>query len=243
MKNFNHIVLASIALISTSLMANLVQPLTTISEDAPVRISIAGKSGLGPEAGTGKFGATGVGGGIAFTHNAGYDFTYGIGVAYDWTSPMGRVFSQNSKPQEGNRIDAELSLGYMPELAERFNLGLNLAVGWGRQFGGEVAKRLNESMSFGDLKIKVGPAFSWGMSDSVSMYFAANYVLSNIRIGAKDYAKKTANWSGVDLPLGFSFAIADNASIFLEANSRFFNIAEGAKFFKEEATLGMTFAI
>lgn len=243
MKNINRIVLAIFALISTSVMANLVQPLTAISEDAPVRISIAGKSGIGPEAGTGKFGATGVGGGIALTHKAGYDFTYGIGVAYDWTSPMGRVFSQNSKAQEGNRIDAELSLGYMPELADRFNLGLNVAVGWGRQFGGAFAKELNDSMKFGDLKIKVGPAFSWGISDSVSMYFAANYVLQNIRFGAKDKAKATANWSGVDLPLGFSFAIGDNASVFIEANSRFTNIAKGPKYFKEEATLGMTFAI
>jgi hypothetical protein len=241
MKNINRIFFAAFALVSTSVMAMLVQPLTVINDDAPVRLSIAAKSGVGPDSG-GKFGATGVGGGIALTHKAGYEFSYGLAVAYDWTSPYGRVFSATSKPQEGSRIDAELSLGFMPELAERFNLGLNVAVGWGRQFGGELAKEINDSMKFGDLKIKVGPAMSLGFSDSVSMYLAANYVLQNIRFGAEGKAKNSANWSGVDIPLGFNFAF-DNASVFVEANSRFTNLAKGPKYFKEEVTLGMSIAI
>jgi hypothetical protein len=77
------------------------------------------------------------------------------------------------------------------------------------------------------------------------MYFAAYYSMQNIRFGLTDntLAKQSANWMGVDLPLGFWFSVADNAGIFVEANTRFYNLAKGAQYFKEEATLGMSFAI
>jgi len=242
MKNINRIMLSACVLISTSAIANLIQPLSAISEEAPLRFSIAAKSGIGPNR-DGQFRASGVGGGIGFTHNAGYGFNWGLAAAYDYTSPTGHVFTETSKKEAGSRIDAELFFGYMPELADNFHLGLNAGIGWGRQFGGETAKKINENMKFGDLRVKVGPAFSYGLSDSVSMYFAVLYSLHNIRFGAEDTAKIYANSSGVDLPLGFTFGVGDSAAVFVEANSRFFNIAKGAKYFKEEVTLGMSFAI
>jgi len=45
------------------------------------------------------------------------------------------------------------------------------------------------------------------------------------------------------LPLGFTFAVSDNAGIFVEANSRFVDLSQGVRRFKEEVTLGMSFAI
>jgi opacity protein-like surface antigen len=144
MKNLKRILLATALLLSASSMAKLVQPLNPVGEDSPFRVSLAAKGGFGANKSR-EFGPSGLGGGIGFTHNVGYNVEYGLGLAYDWTSPTGRIFAQNSKATEGNRIDTELFVRYMPELAERFNLGLGASFGWGRQFG-QGAKVLNDGM-------------------------------------------------------------------------------------------------
>jgi opacity protein-like surface antigen len=243
MKKIKSLSLITAMLVSASSMADLVQPLNPVSEDSPVRISIGAQGGFGPASSTDRFGASSVGGGIGFTHNAGSDFNWGLSLGYDWTSPKQRIFTQASKDSEGNRINADLIMRYMPELADSLFFGLDFSFGWGHQFG-QGAKIINESRKFGDLNLKVGPALSYAFSDSVSMYVAAKYALTNIRFGIKsEDAKKYAHWSGLDIPLGFCFAVSENAGVFVDLNTRFYNLAQGAKHFKEEVTVGMSFAI
>lgn len=147
-------------------------------------------------------------------------------------------------------MDVELMARFMPELAERFNLGGQLVVGYGTFLTGkDNFKKVREQYSFGDMEVKVGPAMSFGFSDMVSMYFTPAYKLSDIRFGIKEEAKKAfeneTNLSGVELPLGFWFAVADNMGIFLEANTnfKFIKDVEFAKRWREDVTLGMSFAI
>lgn len=244
MKNIKRLLVATFALISASGVATIVNPLVPVGEDAPFRVSVGAKGGLGGSPVDKGFGMSNLGGGISFAHNVGYDFEWGLGLAYDYTSYMGRIFSEASKPTQGNRIDAEIMFRYMPELAERFHLGLSLTVGWGRQFG-KTAEQYNDARSFGDLNFKVGPALSYAFNDVVSLYFAGLFSMHNIGFGIKEDAKEYANLIGADLPLGFMFNISENTSLFVEANSRFtmFKKDHIGKGFKEELTLGINVAL
>lgn len=242
MKNVKRLLLATFALVSMSSVASLIQPAVPAGEDYPVRVSgglLSGASGTKD-----GFGVRNVGAGLGFAHNVGYDFEYGISLAGNWASYNSKVFSDAGKGTEGGRLDVEIMTRYMPELAEKLHAGLAISVGWGQQFG-QNAKAINDQVSFGDVNTKVGPALSAGFGDIFSAYISAQYSLHNIRFGAKEGsdAQKSANQSGLDIPVGLWLAVSDSAGVFLEGNSRFTNFNDFTKSFKEEVTLGLSFAI
>ena len=252
MKNVRLLFVALAALVSTSSMA-LVQPAVPMSEDLPMRVSAGLRGGFHKV--SDKFGMRNLGFGVGFAHNVGYDFEYGISVGGDYAAAVrgdkgGNIFVEEYKDNSAMHMDVELMARFMPELAERFNLGGQLVVGYGTFLSGkDDFKKAREAVAFGDMEVKVGPAMSFGFSDMVSMYFTPAYKLSDIRFGIKEEAKKpmenVTNLSGVELPLGFWFAIADNMGIFLEANTnfKFIKDVEFAKRWREDVTLGMSFAI
>ncbi len=242
MKVLRRLFLATFALVSTTSVADLVQPGIPGNEDAPLRVSGGALTGLsGTKDG---FGFRNVGAGLGIAHNVGYDFDYGISIAGNWASSNNRIFTEKAKGTEGGRLDVELMTRYMPELAEKFHAGLVISLGWSRQFG-ESGKAINDNVSFGDLNFKVGPAISVGLGDSFALYFAAKYSMHSIRFGAKEGsdAQKYANLSGLDFPLGFWLSVSDTTALFLEANTRFLSFKDFGRSLKEEVTLGFSFAI
>ncbi|MCA9507822.1 MAG: hypothetical protein KC505_05305 [Myxococcales bacterium] len=242
MKNISRLLLATFALVSFNSFASLVQPITPANEDYPVRINAGLLTGMnGTKDG---FGVTNLGAGLGFAHNVGYDFEYGMSLAGNWASYNSKVFTDAAKGTDGARLDVEIMTRYMPEITDKFNVGLALSVGWGQQFG-KNAKAINDEMAFGDLNFKAGPALSAGLGEMASLYFSVQYSLHNIRFGAKDgsSAKTSANRSGIDVPLGVWFAFSDSAGLFVEANSRITNFSDFKKSFREEVTLGLGFAL
>lgn len=244
MKNFKHLLVATFVLLSTSSMARIVNPLVPLSEDAPSRFSFGLKGGFGGGMDDKKFGLSSIGGGISFAQYLGYDVEWGLGLGYDYTSWRGRIFTEASKASQGSRVDAELMFRYMPEVAERFHLGLTLSLGWGRQFG-TGAEEYNKARKFGDLNFEVGPATSYAFNDITTMYFAVLYRMNNIAFGVEDDKfKKMTNVSGFDFPLGFLFHTSEYSSFFIEANSRLTMLSKGhvGRGFKEEITIGYNHA-
>lgn len=272
MKNIKHLLLATVGLISASSMAVLMQPGTPTTEEAPMQFSVGGNTGIiVPEVnGETKFGINNLSGGIGFTHNLGYDFEYGLGVKAGWAAPgsagekkyAARIFTDDTndladpaKKRDGFRLDVELMARFMPELAEKFHLGAVLGAGWGMQFGGEdgtSVKAFKDATKFGDLAFRVGPAMSFGFSDMVSMYAGANITLTNVRfadstkvnaIGGQKAFDDASNHLGMEIPVGFTFSVADNVSMFVEANTQFTNFKAFKEGFKEDVTLGVSFAM
>lgn len=253
MKNIRNLVMATVALVSVSSMANLLQPHVAVKEDAPIRISAGAQGGLiisdkdkfGDKNG---FGANNIGAGLGFTHNVGYDFEYGLAVSGGWAAWEGvRVTSKDeSEKGRGFRLETELLARFMPELADSFRLGGVLGVGYSHLFGGEAYKPVNEMIKFGDLAVRVGIATSYGFSDMVSMYFAPTYALTEIRFlddKADQKLKDVSTLSGLELPLGLWVEVADNVGLYLEANTRFRNFKKFTESWKEDVTLGVSFAI
>lgn len=253
MKNIKRLMVATVALLSVSSMASLMQPHVPTTEDAPIRVSAGLVGGLvKPKTG---FGASNLGLGIGFTHNVGYDFEYGLAIAGNWSSYMdARLFTDDSKDIAGLGLDVELLARFMPQIADAFRVGGYLNVGYSAQFGGgenAIIKALKERIAFGDLGLRVGLAASFGFSDMVSMYFAPAYTLTGIRFASdkvstdadKKAFKELSNLSGVDLPLGVWFGVADNVGLYLEANTRFRNFSKFTESWKEDVTLGVSFAM
>lgn len=245
MKKINGLFAAAVALLSAGAMAGLLQPVLPVNEDTPVRVNFGVQGGLN---GTkGGFGLTSLDGGIGFTHDVNNDFTYGLaargGVA---TSKYGsRLFTKDAK--EGNsgfRLDVELMARYMPEMAQHLRAGLVLGLNWGDQFTGAAAKEIRDGRSFGDFEAKVGPAISYGFTPGFSGYVSAQYSFNRGRFGVKtEELKGESNWSGLDVPVGVWFGLADSTGLFIEANSRFLNFKKFTKSFREEVTLGVSYAI
>lgn len=239
MKVIRRLFVAAFALISTTSIADLVQPGVPGNPEEPLRVSggiITSASGV-----NGGFGLRNLGAGLGIAHNAGYDFTYGISVAGSWASHNSTIFTDRGKGTEGGRLDVELMTRYMPELAEKFYAGLVISLGWSRQFG-ENAKAINDNVSFGDLNFKVGPSISYGFTDSFALSFAAKYSMHDIRFGVKEGSplKAYSNRSGLDLPLVVWLAVSDTSALFLEANTRFKDFKTFGKSFQEEVTLGFS---
>lgn len=239
MKNIKRLLVATIALISMSTMASLLQPVLPVNDDAPVRVNfgLTGALAGGPNG----FGLQHFGGGIGFTHSVGYDVEYGLSVmggSANWRNET--IWTAKGKDKTGFRLDVDLMLRYMPELADRLRAGIVLNGGWGDQFNN--ADGLRKNRSFGDLNFKPGLAVSYGFSDSFSAYVGVQYSLHNIRFGA-DKIKDYSNLSGLDIPFGMWFGFANQVGVFIEANSRFTDFKKFAKSFREEITLGVSYAI
>jgi hypothetical protein len=249
MKNIKQLLVATVALLSVSSMASLMQPHVPTTEDAPIRVSAGLVGGLIKP--TQGFGASNVGLGIGFTHNVGYDFEYGLAVAGSWAGGPNRVFSKEAEKTSGLALEVELLARFMPQIADAFRVGGYLNVGYSNQFGGEGLKQLKDETAFGDLGLRIGLASSFGFSDMVSMYFAPAYTLTAIRFAsdkvvgddAKKKYKEATMLSGIDLPLGVWFGVADNVGLFIEANTRFTNFSKFTESWKEDVTLGVSFAM
>jgi len=252
MKNIKNLLMAAVALLSMSSTASLIQPSYPPSEDTPYRVAIGLKSGLvkNPN-GTG---VNNIGGGIGFTHNVGYDFFWGLAASYDWASlGHNRVFGGNEHETgyAGSRIEVELSLGFMPEVAERFHVGGLFGFGWGHLFNKTVAEEAKAlGIAFGDLNLRVGPAFSYGFTDMCGIYFAPAYTLTGIRFAKgdsqfKELIKENSNLSGVELPVGLYFGASENVGFYLDVNTKFTDLRENHRkdSWREDFTLGMTFAM
>lgn len=241
MKNIKRLLVATMALVSMSTMAKVLVPVVPANEDTPVRLNFGLNSGMnGSKDG---FGITDMGAGVGFTHLVGYDFEYGIAANGSYaTSGYGKkLFSDAGKLTRGPRLDVDVMARYMPEMAERLRAGLVFGVGYGHQFKG--AESINENRSFGDLYAKVGPAISYSFTNAVAGYLGIQYSMHNIRIGAKDSIKDYSNHSGLDIPVGLWFGFADSAGLFIEANNRFTNFKNFTKSFREEVSLGVSYAI
>ncbi len=261
MKIVKRLLIVVWALVSAGSIA-VVQPIKPVGEDSPIRIHgglQGGYNGVMKAANTDKmgFGFSNVGLGLGFAHNVGYDFEYGLSISGDWatapgnTSNKGRgtaLWSKDATDAKtaGARTNIDLMVRYMPELSERFNAGLAFVGGWGDQFG-ESNKAIKDARNFGDLNLKVGPAMSYGFGDTFSAYMGVSYTMSDIRFlkegSAGDALKAYSSLHGLEAPVGLWFSLADNAGLFLEVNTRFRNISEFTKSWREEATLGLTFAI
>lgn len=252
MKNIKQLLVAAIALVSASSMANLAQPHVATTEDAPMRVTAGLQGGLLKN--DNGFGVNNLGLALGFTHNVGYDFEYGLAVGGNWATPEydrgGRLFMEESKKASGVRIETELLARFMPEIADSFRLGGLVSVGWSNQFGGEALKKVKDSVAFGDLAVRAGLATSYGLTDMVAVYFAPSYALTQIRFAAskateaqKKDIKEGSNLSGLELPVGLWFATGDNVGLYLEANTRFRNFKQFTKTWKEDITLGVSFAM
>lgn len=245
MKNIRNIMVAVAALVSAASMASVVQPAMPVSESNPVRISAGIVGGLWNGGAVPGFGMSDLGFGLGFAHNVGYDFEYGVAIGGGWATTQGKLFTDAAKEKSGFRLDVELMARFMPEVAESFRLGGALGVGYGRQFG-KATESLYKAISFGDLNFFVGPSASYSFTDMFSMYFAPALTMTAIRFGAD---KAPAEWTdksnllGMQLPVGFWFAVADTTAIYLEANTKFGNFKSVKDSFKEEVTLGVSFAI
>lgn len=242
MKNIKRLLVATMSLMAASSMANLLQPITPVNEDTPVRLNIGLESGLNgtPDG----FGLTNLGGGIGITHSIGYDFEYGLAATGNWaTAEYGRkIWTPNGKDSSGFRLGVDAMARYMAEMAERLRAGVVLDVGYGHQFSG--ADYINKGRSFGDLYVKAGPAISYGFSNAVSAYLAVKYSIHNIRFGVTDEkVKKYANLMGMDVPVGLWFGLADSAGLFIEANNRFLSFKDFGRSYRMEATLGVSYAL
>lgn len=234
---------AMAALLSVGAVAELLQPVLPVNEDTPVRINVGVQGGMNNVRG-GSFGLTTLDGGIGFTHDINNDFTYGAAVrAGVGTTPRfsGKIFTDAAKDVQGFRMDVDLMARYMPQMAEHLRAGLVFGAGWNDQFKNNELVRNNRS--FGDLYLKAGIALSYGFTDAVSAYIAARYNLNNIRIGAKDPIKDYTNTNGFDIPVGVWFGLADSTGLFIEANQRFLGFKNMGKNFREEVSLGVSYAI
>lgn len=250
MKNVKLLLVAAAALISASSMAKMVQPGVLASEDAPIRLTGALNTSLvSPSTG---FGFNNMSGGLGFSQNLGMDLEWGleVGAGYAGTDLIesSRIFNESEKAGAGFRLDVELMTRFMPEVAEDFRFGAVVGLGWGKSFG--VESPLKDKVAFGDLALRVGPALSYGLTDMVSFYFSAEYTLTNIRFasssandGEKKMISEHSNLSGMQLPLGFTVQASDNVGIFVEANTKFRDFRNFTKSWKEEITLGLSFAM
>lgn len=237
---------AMAALLSMGAAANLLQPVLPINEDTPVRVIVGTTGGLnnvkvGAE---NKFGLTTLNVGVGVTHDIDNDFTYGASASVGLgTTPSykGRIFTDAAKNVQGLRVDADLMARYMPQMAEHLRAGLVLGLNWNDQWKNNDAVRLNRS--FGDLGVKAGLAMSYGFSDSVSAYVSARYNLNNIRFGVKESLKASTNVGGVEFPVGVWFGDANKTGLFVEANTRFLDLKNFGRSFREEVTIGVSYAI
>lgn len=248
MKKITRLLVASVALMSATSMAGLIQAVKPVSEDAPFRITTGLKSGLlNNDKGTG---INNVGLGLGFAHNVGYDFTYGIAVSGDWAS-MGRdrVFG-GEEAESKNRLwmlDVELSASFMPEVAERLHVGGLLGFGFTEKFGA-VARQAKEAnkIVFGDMSLRAGLGLSYGFTDMFSMYVAPSYTFTGIRFYASDAteaAKKDRFYSGMEAPVGFWFSASENVGVYVDVNTKFADFSNFTKSWRNDFTLGVAFAI
>lgn len=255
MKNVKSLLVATLALLSVNSMAVLIQPLAPVSEDAPMRVSLAAKSGLidntNPALPGSGFGLSNLGGGLGFAHNVGYDFQWGLAASYDWVGLRGgRIFKENEPA--GSRIAAELSLGFLPEVAEKFHLGGLFGFGWAGSFGENVTKELEGSgfSRVGEFNLRVNIELSYWFSDMFNMSLAPGYTLSHIRFAKSDASdmqkeaiKKVSSFSGIELPLEFFIAASENVAVYLNANTKFVDITKAKDSWREDLTLGLAFAM
>jgi hypothetical protein len=263
MKNIKRLLVATVALLSVGSMAT-VQPGVPVSEDAPIRIT----TGLGgalfhrQDIAAGVFGANehkagvrlaDLSFGLGFAHNVGYDFEYGLGIKTGWANPRTGIFTEAGKDNSGMRLDIELMLRFMPELAEKFHFGGLLGLGWGRQWG-EGFKDFAKRVAFGDFAFKAGLGLSYGLSDMVALYFTPAYTFTNVRWASggadaaeatanKAYIKDSSNLSGVEAPVGLWVSMSDNVGLFLDVNTQFVNFKKFKDSWKEDFTLGVSFAL
>lgn len=251
MKNIKNLLVATVALLSAATMADmgLLPPVVPANDSAPVRINLGLQGGMnGMHNGTeSKFGLTSVGGGIGFTHLVGYDFEYGASVSVGYASllNMARIWTDEGKPNSGLRVEADLMARYMPEMAEHLRAGFVLGLGYGDLFTGEKTKAFKEGRDFGDLYVKPGIALSYAFTNAVAGSIGVSYSLHNIRFGQKDGDVKEnhTNENGLDIPASLWFGLADSAGLFIQANSRFTNFKRFAKSFREEVSLGVSYAL
>jgi hypothetical protein len=235
--------------VCASSMAALLQPAVPMSEETGCRISVGAYSNLGNVgASADRFGASNLMGGINFTHFAGYDFFYGVGVGVGAASGNG-LFSAAAKGNTHAAIDAELSAGFLPELAERLNFGVVVAVGYGHTFSEELTKQAKAAgVKFGDMNVKAGLALSYGFTDSVHLYLAPTYALTKIQFfgeGTLQQTRNAANLSGIQIPVGLSFGVADDVAMFVETTTKFNNLkaANIVKTHQQEVALGFSFGM
>ncbi len=251
MKNIKNLLVATIALVSVGGMANLMQPFVPTTEDAPVRVTTGLQGGLIRD-NEKNFGVNNLGLGIGFTHNVGYDFEYGLAIGGSWAAGQsGRLFTQPTTDAKisGMRLDVELLARFMPLVADSLNFGGFLSVGYQNQFGGEGLKPVKDAITFGDMSARVGLAVSYAFTDMFSLYFAPAYALTNIRFVKDDAAepmktvlKEGSNLSGVEFPVGFWFG-RENVGVYLEANTRFVSFKKFTESWREDVTLGVSFAM
>ncbi|HXW53314.1 MAG TPA: hypothetical protein VEL47_04320, partial [Myxococcota bacterium] len=158
MKNVKNLLMAAVAFLSVGSLANLIQPAGPVSEEAPLRISIAGTTGLIKNAN--GYGLNNLGGGIGFAHNVGYDFQWGLAASWSWANvSQKRILVESEDTKPGNRLDVELIAAFMPEIAEHLYVGGIFGLGWGKLWS-DASKQAAEhyKIAFGDLSLRLGPA-------------------------------------------------------------------------------------
>ncbi len=186
-------------------------------------------------------------GGLNFTHYTAYDFFYGVGVAFGGQSKtLGGMFTDAGKADTDLNIRGEVSLGFMPELAERVHAGIVTSVGYGYTFNKVKNEAAKAFVKFGTLNWKVGLGLSFGFTDTFALYLTPSYVMSDIVFftdAATDAVKANFNNSGMEIPLGLVFGLTDQVSMFVETTTKFKKFENWSQNHKQEFALGLSYTM
>jgi hypothetical protein len=150
----------------------------------------------------------------------------------------------------GARADFGFLMRYLHQVSERFDLGMMFSYTYGGWWSNKAGKGRDVRKNVWDFTINFGPAATFIINDSISLY---GTISSGLKIPHKPSIIINTNKIqmgefyglefGMNTPIGLIWQITDLLGLYLEANTRIDNFNDSENSFKEEINLGFNMTI